>query len=249
MSPTELQACARNNFVATYVGLAAAADHVQVDTFAPYILCRSHHDVPLANFALRFDGVRDEDWDALTHLGSKQVSFRAYTMDGDSPSDAAKCLIQRGFIRHGQLRVFARMDAPATEPCPDLFEASSERERRAIADFMVKVFFENRPRTFYEDIAGATAKTPFRLFGYRISGRLAASVMIAETATELGLYNLCVHPKFRMQGIGAKLLDSMSCLAAERNLPLILQCAPRLVDWYSAKKFEQIANVESFCLK
>ena len=249
MTLPELQARARNNFVTTYIGLAQSARGVRIDTFDPFILCRSDEDVPLANFAVRFERVTERDWDALQNLGQKQVSFRAYTMDGDTPAGASAALMQRGFVRHGQLRVLARVPDCAQAADPRIVEAISPKDRREVTDFMVRVFFENRSKGFYDVISGATSASPFRLFATRFDGLMVGAVMITQTPTELGLYNLCVQSKSRLQGIGALMVEQMASLAHLQRLPLILQCAPRLKDWYQAKRFAQIANVESFCLK
>lgn len=243
----------RKNILATYLALAKAAGWAHVRRLSWGTFCTTHRRNSLHNFAMGFDLSRHPDSveSAIKSLVASCIerpTLRLFAMTGDKPENLSALLIQRGFRPHAELSMFVRKTPPA-ESVLRLESAASTSTRERVAEFMVSQFFSNRPLSARKLVVRSIANSALELMYLEIGERMVAAGMITEVDSCLGLYNLCVHPSQRNQGLGTQVIESLVQLAVGRGKPLVLQCAPDLATWYRARKFVECGKIQAFTLQ
>ncbi len=243
----DLRQVARENILATYLGLASSLSEAVLRFREPYTLISGPTDLSFCNFAAGFEVEKDLDghlgW--LSRYASETPGFWAFAMTGDTPDDLPERLEAQGFERR-QAMIQMVCPAPPLRLVSAMDEAVAQFDRREIARFMADQFFQRTSVDGRARIAAATAGSPHRLFSWRDGAGAASAVMVSCSAGALGLYNLCVRSDVQESGHGTDSVEFVKWLAAEKNLPVVLQCAADLVPWYQRRGFEPSGKIEAY---
>ena len=243
----DLEQAARENILATYLGLASSLTEAVLRFREPYTLISGPTDLSFCNFAAGFDLDQDVDkhlsW--LARYASETPGFWAFAMTGDSPVDLPSRLEEHGFERR-QAMIQMICPAPPMRLVAHLEEARAPFDRREIARFMADQFFSRTGDEGRARIATATAGSPHRLFGWKDAFGVASAVMVSTSPRALGLYNLCVRSDTREVGHGTDAVEFVKLMAAEAGKPVVLQCAPDLMPWYQRRGFEPSGRIEAY---
>ncbi|MBS1709575.1 MAG: GNAT family N-acetyltransferase [Armatimonadetes bacterium] len=238
---------ARENILATYLGLASSLTEAVLRFREPYTLVSGPTDLSFCNFAAGFEIDKDLEkhmvW--LANYAAETTGFWVFAMTGDEPSDLAALLEQAGFEKR-QAMTQMTCATPQLRLVPQMDEAMAPYDRRDIARFMADQFFHRTGDESRARIASATAGSPHRLFGHKDKGGVASAVMVSSTPAALGLYNLCVRPDVREVGHGSDAVEFVMSVAAQAGKPVVLQCAADLVPWYQRRGFEPTGRIEAY---
>lgn len=202
---------------------------------------RAAGDFPHAgcNFAVGIDWSLEEA-EACSLDAAPHPCFQLYELACSRGSEAA--LQASGWVRSYSLA--SLVGEPTTSGYACLRLAETVQERRAVAEFMAVQFLSGQPERTRQVIASATAADEcFRLLTLGSDGLMEGAVMLHESGGCIGLYNLCVAVSCRGQGVGRRIVDAVLELA---ELPVSLQCEPRLAGWYAESGFQNVGNVDAF---
>lgn len=246
-----LDAC-RENVIETYLGLAMASGGVFIRREPWATISTSEEQHSLHNFSLGMNLPAHPvseiaALEELVHLCVRRPSMRVFAMTGDRPAGFSSILSDRGFRAHPELVMLAR-DARASSVEFPLRTAQLPRDRQRIAEFMVSQFFFGQPAASRRRVMESTARSKFDLAYIGDHRRISAAVMLSRTPTSLGLYNLCVAPSQRNQGLGSQVVEAAMAVADDLQVPLVLQCAHDLAGWYRARKFYDSGNLQAYSL-
>jgi len=249
---TNLLAACRENVVETYLGLALATGGVSIRREPWATISTSEEVHSLHNFSLGIDlsahhASQSAALEELVQLCVRRPSMRVFSMTGDRPDTLTSQLLLRGFRGHPELAMLAR-EEPATSRDFILSTAHLPRERHRVAEFMVSQFFYGQPAASRRRVIESTTRSMFDLAYVGELRHPAAAVMLSRTANSLGLYNLCVAPSQRNQGLGSQVLEASMAVADDLHVPLVLQCARDLAGWYRARKFHDSGNLQAHSL-
>jgi len=243
----DLELAARENILATYLGLASSMTEALLRFREPYTLISGPTDLSFCNFAAGFDLDKDLDrhlsW--LAKYAAETPGFWVFAMTGDSPADLPARLEDHGFERR-QAMVQMICPAPPLRLVHHLDEARAPFDRREIARFMADQFFSRTGDEGRARIASATAGSTHRLYGWRDQRGVASAVMVSMSTAAYGLYNLCVRNDVRETGHGTDAVEFVKFLAAEGGKPVVLQCAGDLVPWYQRRGFQPSGRIEAY---
>lgn len=239
----------RENLLETYVGLARAVPGATIQAHENCLVANGPTDLSFCNFAAGFGPVENPqrrlDW--LTQVAAQTGAFWVFCMDGDQPSRLDSELIARGFIQRQSLDQLVL--GPRTqfdEAVETAEEAPNPALRAEICNFAVRLFFTRTPETAQRRIAEATAKSAHRLYQLRDKWGIAATMMLCESQSAVGLYNLCVRHDRRREGLASSLVVQASDIAADLHKPLVLQCDTSLTGWYERMGFEHFGTVDAY---
>lgn len=251
-SEEQLVRDARAGLLDTYLCLALAVPNTEVEWTEEMLLVQGPHDLAFCNFAaaLNFPS-RSRFEQSLARLSGLSHVQTLYHTSGDEPSDASLLLDELGWERRLDLIVMAwRPGEPkaATWWEPDREPAPSQDRlgRLAVAAFMTEMFFSSGHRDIKQSIVRATAASPHLLCAVEEESHMCGAVMISQHAETVGLYNLCVEHSRRRKGIGARLVRYCQEVAEERSVPLVLQCSPLLMGFYTQFGFRHIGSLQSW---
>ncbi|MCH8979715.1 MAG: GNAT family N-acetyltransferase [Armatimonadetes bacterium] len=244
----ELHRAFSANTLATYLGLVEPVNGTVVTKPMGFTLVRGPGPFSFCNFAAGFD-VAEADCDAVLHLLSQNCSdcpgLHVFVMSGDRPPDLPARLEAAGFEL--KLRL-ASMSWPPQEVAKDaaLAEVVEPEERRHVAEFMASQFFWRLPDEAREAISAATAASRHSLQSVGPPEDPVASVMLVPQPGTLGLYNLCVKPELRGQGVGRSVVRTIQHGATLSGRTVVLQCDKLLAPWYAQLGFEEAGDLFAF---
>jgi ribosomal protein S18 acetylase RimI-like enzyme len=236
---------ARRCLLATYESLASAVPETKFEEKYGWRLVLGPEDMSFCNCAGGFDLGAPDARRAVRELALKSIERPAlvvYSITGDQPETIPAVLEEEGFRTKHQLVQMALRPTPI-EPEADLKEAPNMILRRSIAMFMSTQFFSSSPREYRRKISQATAASNHRIFAYGHLHAPAGAVMTSESEESLGIFNLCVREGIRGEGLGTRMVKTLQAEAAEKGLPIILQCEAGLTNWYERLGFEKIGIV------
>ncbi len=250
MEHRPLSELVRTNALATYLGLVAAVEGSVVTRPLGFTLVRGPGFFSFCNFAAGFD-VADEDLPAAVDLLRAQAQdhfgFYVFHMTGDRPAGLEPALIDGGFEPRQTLAAMASMN-PGGVGVEGARLVASHDDRASVAGFMAKQFFWSMPPEARRAIAAATAASSHTVWCVGEPGDPKAAVMLVEQPDSVGLFNLCVKPELRRNGIGAALVRSVQNAAFTQSKPVVLQCSEDLVAWYEDLGFERVGVVHALTL-
>lgn len=238
----------RENLLATYCSLADGNELTTVVTEEGYTSAHGPVHLSFCNFAAGFD-------DTPGHLGRmialgerarRQSGLWVFVTDADRPVEINADLMAQGFVRR-QRQTQMVATAPMARPGVKLIPAETPEARQDTARFMADQFFLRTGPLGRRDIASATARSDRAL--WRCEGQgglLMGAVMMSESASAVGLYNLCIAPDRRGRGLGASIVATVQEFAADRGKPLVLQCDPPMEAWYARLGFADFGHVTAY---
>jgi ribosomal protein S18 acetylase RimI-like enzyme len=247
---TEDHRIASENLIETYFALGSACSSARVVQEQGFRLCTSAVDHPISNFAA------DLDLDAngaqrLSVLAAHHPSLHVYLLPGDRPKHAAELLRCAGFRPAHTLSQMVWRPRPAEVSLTalEMKEADTRRARDSVASFMAEQFFFTQKGSFRRRVTEATAgATHLKLLSFAERSKIVGAVMLCETKTTIGVYNLCVAASLRNRGWGSEIVRSAKHLASKAGNPLVLQCDANLEGWYRSLGFETAGVVEVYSL-
>jgi len=244
----ERAAVARANVVGTYVTLAAGLAETQVMQQPGWIQVRSPIPLTLCNFWIQFD-LQSDQFDHLANeilAATKDAqSFRLFIGEGDTPQDLAIRVSNLGMRLSNQLHQMVWTGAPPRTSV-ELHFATTADARYQVVRFMSEEFFRSQPRLFRDSVIQATVQSGLGLAYVGALREPEAAVMLTEFPESCGLYNLVVRPSLRRKGLGEAVVRAVQAYASQKECPLVLQTAPRLLGWYEKSDFLSAGDLKSF---
>lgn len=198
--------------------------------------------VPFCNFAIGFDGDR-EDARSLREMLRAYPMQRVFLMTGDQPTGLFEIVIGSGFAYGNRLSMMAH-DGDRLEG--EVLEPEKAADRLEAADFIGRSFFGGPDSQFKLWVVEATVRSGYDLWVIRSKGDIIAAAMTADEPGTLGLYNLCVLPSYRRQGIGSGIVRFLTKIADFSGKLFTLQCESALSEWYHALQFIKVGEVTSY---
>jgi GNAT superfamily N-acetyltransferase len=225
------------------IGSMAAGAKVRYDK--DHWSCRSTVGHPIGNFAIHFQGGLLPMKPVKEAL--RNATFRLYTLTGDTPRDLEGRLLSIGLRHRYELVGMAVESMPAAERC-QISAAGSAPEALEAARFIAATFFWRSNRIVREELAAIMAASypNHEFFWLRDRFGIAAAGTLTLDAEVIGLYNLCVRPDLRSQGIGTSVFAELIHLAAERAPHVALMCDPELVPWYAQRGCTPVGKLQAF---
>jgi predicted GNAT family N-acyltransferase len=234
---------AAQNLAETYLRLGLATPGAAELREPGFRGCLGQYDHPICNFAVNLDL---EPWSArrLADLARPREAFNVYILPGDRPGHVAELLERAGFERSYVLRQMAAAPSDVDSNL-ELHQVSQLQDRHAISQFMADQFFSNQPHLFRRRVVEATAHAEdLELWAYLRDGKPVAALMLSPHAGALGVYNVCVASRQRNRGYGSSLMRWALNEARRRDLPVVLQCDPRLESWYARQGFVGLGELD-----
>lgn len=246
----DLAACGRRNVAHTYVELARTVPGAKVERHYGFIAVTAPISLSFCNFALDFD-LRDRDpgrvMSALRQTMDRKEAFRAFHIPVQEDDPTADILVSAGWRRQHTLAQMAwRPESTTTDV--HLYPCTHPAERLEIAVFMVEQFFWRQSSAMRQAILDATIASGHEIYRVGHGDSIEAAVMASRLPDSLGLYNLCVRRNLRGRGLGGRVVKAIQALAADANLPVVLQCEATLEDWYAHHGMKIVGIVESYAL-
>jgi predicted GNAT family acetyltransferase len=238
------------NLLRTYFALGEASPGAKHHREPGFEYCTGPSDHPICNFAANLSLDRMVA-SRLFDVALDCRHFNVYSLDGDVPvsrEERQEFLTEAGFEKCYELTQMAW--APSNPPGELHIELVSGRGRRnEIASFMALQFFPKYSSAFRRRIIEATASAnSLELNGVYVYGQLVAASMLSEDESSIGLFNVCVHPAYRGQGLGRNLVAATQMLAYEKQKFVCLQCNESLITWYENQGFRTSGIVDVFGL-
>lgn len=113
--------------------------------------------------------------------------------------------------------------------------------------FMVEIFFANYSCERKNRLCVATGTAEgCEIYSMRDTSARAGAVMLHQSASAVGIYNLCVHPVCRGAGVGTQIVRQVQTEAARIGLPVILQCNSQLGGWYRRLGFRNVGYLDVY---
>lgn len=237
----------RENLVETYLGLARAVPNVTISYQDNCINVLGPKQFSFCNFVADFKPHHDHPtrlkW--ITNLAKSTPGFWVFCMDGDEPQGIDRDLEQHGFtLRQNLVQMVWEGKANPTAQLP---EAKNPQERLELSQFVSDIFFNNTPDQGKTAIAQATAASHHRLYSQQNAQQDTIGVlMLSETQSALGLYNLAVSPQYRRLGVGSNLVHFAKQRSQILKKPLIIQCGGHLRGWYARLGFQVFGSVRAY---
>lgn len=224
------------NLVETYLALAEAIGGTEVQRWREGAMARNPADLPSSNFVI--------SWSPSAHwYDEARRRFAGWTPKlcyrvgpiGDADEELWQA--------HA-LEMMESRDIDPDEPFT-LLEESLPNQRREVAAFMADAFLAGQSAERRKAIERATVlASRCRLFSLMESGRRIGAVMLHQTSSAMGLYNLCVATPRRGRGLGACIVRQVQSDACRANLPVVLQCRPELAPWYRRLGFRTVCRLD-----
>lgn len=230
----------------TYAALACAIGGTHVSEYEAYTLVENAQDHPVCNFAAKLDL---DPWSAgeLARIASAKPSTVVYRLPSDEPAHADELLLRAGFKETYRL-VMMGSSGRRSDSGIELVRLDAAQDRDPAAAFMCSQFFNRQPPEFRRLVQRATAHaTELELWQYSPVGKIAAAMLLCNDAA-LGLYNLCVDPSLRGNGIGTRMVDFFLDAAFLGDKWAVLQCESRLEPWYVAQGFAKLGEIAVYKL-
>jgi GNAT superfamily N-acetyltransferase len=235
------------NLIETYLALAKPMPDATIYRSDSFSYCIGDYPHPICNFGI----VTEPDPEAVreaARLGKERPFFNLYHPNAD-PSKAEP-FYRFGFdIAYRLVEMMAPPDPIGSST--ELVPAIGDSDRFHIASFMTDQFFSSHSHELRRRIAAATASASgLSLQTLSLLPDFpTAAVMLHEVGESLGLYNLCVQPAFRRQGNGQKVVEWVRSKAYQAGKPVVLQCDPRLQDWYERLGFDAVGDLEVWTIR
>jgi ribosomal protein S18 acetylase RimI-like enzyme len=185
----------------------------------------------------------------LEKLACRQPSTHAYVQLDRDFGYSAEVLGRANFCETHALDLLICNDFSEARANCEWTPANSAPDRERVAEFMSLQFFCRQGYEFRGHVIRATANAvQLDLACLSVRNRIAAAVMLSRDSGTLGIYNLCVAPRYRRQGFGTSLLRACLKFAEQENLAATLQCDPGLTTWYKRLGFRPIGRLGVFSL-
>lgn len=241
---------ARENLIETYWRLGLTVGDLTNHQQTPFRLLTSPRPLSVANMALDFQDrdpaqVRAHLHD-LREVAVRYPSFRVLSCDGD-PVDLVQFAPAVGMEVENRLHLLTA-SLPRQSDLT-LSEATESLDRVRIAEFMVDQFPHRRNPELRALIVRANSQAEHRLCYLGAPSHPQAALMLSETPSGVGLYNLCVAPKLRGKGLGSQLFCWAEKWASERTKPLVLQSFPQLLPFYERQGCVVVGEFRSLRLR
>lgn len=244
---SELAFAARQNLIYTYVTLASnvpgtkvrrGEEYTQTSSRAPLTICNMVIDCNFKPVVTREVGGQ------LQIAASESSSFRIFHITGDTPSNLSDQLAKFGFAPEYTLHLLT--SDGESRPVSGLELVVAAAARLEVIEFMVSMFFNRRDPVVMRHVLAANQASPFEIWRIPGRGRPSGAVMLVETEGTLGMYNLCVAPNRRGQGLGERILEFCLAQAHARGKKLTFQADHRVVSWYRERGAFEIGSVKTF---
>ena len=240
----------RENLLETYLGLAKAVPEATVSIRDNCIVARGPEDLSFCNFIAGFGPVENPaarlSW--IAEEASQHSSLWVFSIEGDQPYRIDKDLQARGFVQRQFLNQMILVDDTQLEkpPTVQIRIAESQATRVELCRFAARTFFTRTPDDVQNRIAEATANSKHQLYGMSDDKGPSVAMMLCESESCLGLYNLCVRSDWRRRGLGGEMVAFAKEKAHELNRPLVLQCDSSLIRWYENRGFHSFGTVRAY---
>lgn len=204
-----------------------------------FVIARSNSPHPILNFGF-VGGLTPYSAQELGNL-VEPGSANIYCLSTDERS--AELLQRNGFtIGFSMINMTAK---PLVEA--EMFGSAENPDRREVAEFMVRQFFQRRDAgyqsVFCDALAGAVglpivcAEERRKLVG--------AALLSPQVLDEpVGVFNFCVDARYQRKGLGTRLLSKVRAHSLES--PVCVQCAQNMVSWYGERAFSPTETVYAF---
>ncbi|MBL8049021.1 MAG: GNAT family N-acetyltransferase [Chthonomonas sp.] len=240
---------ARDNLRHTYVELARnvpgtsvhqRGQFTQTVSTAPLTICNMVIDcqIPEADVAQVVADFR--------LASGRSKAFRVFQASGDQPEDLGLWLMAEGFTLEYSLALMTRPADPDDVPAA-MRLVETDAERRTVIDFMVGTFFSRRDPALRRFVMEANLRSPFELWVCGSPGSPPeGAVMLVDRPESLGMYNLCVAPRRRREGVGSGILHFCQAQASARGKIFTFQADSRMVVWYRERGGIEIGSVKIY---
>ena len=247
MTAEEIQTAASETLLSTYFQLGLAIPNSTMIREEGFRACLGQFDHPICNFAA---GLNLDPWSAkqLRELAANKSAFNVYSLPGDTPRHLPELLYRCDF------RVSYRLVQMVAEPTgsthgPRVVASDSHTSRLDIARFMTEQFFNRQTESFRQRVAQATADAnSLELFELLTYERRAGAIMICQSESMMGLYNLCIASSQRGLGLGQQLTSWALSEAFKNGKIVTLQCDSRLQPWYANLGFRVTGMIDVYTL-
>lgn len=235
------------NLKRTYVSIGRAAKGSRVYEHEGYTICVTDDGHPVGNFAI-IDRCDDLEAKEIALYAGSPKTFHVYVTPEAYTNGSAAILAKKGFRLVHSLQTMWVDSEPERNPVKiDLVEAVSNR--REVAEYMADQFFTRRGSDIATGVAEATANSDLGLFEIRLAQDRIGVVMLCETPSTIGIYNLVVAPNLRGKGYGAMALKEIRTKGQNAGLAVTLQCEKSLVQWYMDNHFARFGELFVYVLE
>ncbi|MCX7801171.1 MAG: GNAT family N-acetyltransferase [Fimbriimonadales bacterium] len=224
------------NLVETYLALALALEGTEVRRWRGGAAARNPAELPSTSFVISWSASAGWYDEARRQFGgwTPKLCYRV------GPATGAEDELWQA----QSLEMMESRGVDPNEPFT-LLEDTLPSQREAAAAFMAEAFFAGQPSERREAIERATARAVrCRLYSLFESGRRIGAVMLHQTPSAMGLYNLCVAPPRRGRGLGAAIVRQVQSDACRAGLPVVLQCREELAPWYRRLGFRTVCRLD-----
>ncbi len=243
VNDTALTMAARQNLITTYMTMARATEGATISQEPGWVQSSSRERFAFAQFALGFEG--DEQAAArLRMVLTHQPWKRLFHITGDTMPGLLDIFEGAGYRQLYQLVELASEEEPVEGT--GRLRLAEDHEREWVADQMVDCFFNKQDRGFTSAVSESTLRCNCPLWLMENDGQPQCVAMTVVTPGTLGIYNVCVPQHLRRQGYGSQMVRALQRYAAQRGLLAVLQCDPRLAEWYQRMGFFFVGEVKSF---
>ncbi len=246
MTGLDLVRAAEKNLSCTYLEIARGISGTSIHRSAGFVAALNNFPHPICNFAVCEDRGALESRELLD-IARSRPAFNIYMPR--SVGDGAKIhlLAATDYDHVYTLAVMAGAGAGPREPAC-LRSAQSYAERIRVAKFMAEQFFGSQKSAVRAQIVEATASASgldlLELEPVNVRNAPSGSVMLNSDESVLGLYNLCVASVSRRRGIGSSIVAAVLEFAENAKKSVVLQCDPRLEQWYGGLGFQTVGSVD-----
>lgn len=230
----------RSHIAAVYLSLAEQARNARVVRTDRMWTVESAIDHPVGNLAIRLS-LSGEDVRNLARIARSNPNFRIHVLPGDRPFHLGAHLEQEGLRQVYELSILTIDERPRAEGvlvrCPD-------HEVPRLCDFIIENFLWTSPASLRAEVAEVCARAAnerTRFFKVDRGGQTVGAGCLIEESGLIGLYNICVSPSERGQGLGTKIVSDL-CAFAPEDRPVLLLSEQDLVSWYRSMGFREIGR-------
>lgn len=238
----------RENVIRTYLGMAKGLGGCRLVQGQAFKILESPMDLVLGNFVIEFDSDLEihrvvEFLHEVRENMRTKPSFRVFLCDGDRPEGLATGLLSAGMTLAYRVEQFFG-DFPGEE-CSRACLVEPQR-RPEVGEFMVETIHRMRPGDTREAIIRSIVHSPHEIWAYEANGCLLGAALLSESEHAVGLYNLCVLPEARQNGIGTEMVNHCLQAAYTRKKPLVLQANAQNGRWYERMGLKNSGKLEAY---
>lgn len=230
----------RSHIAAVYLSLAEQARSARVVRTDSMWTVESAIDHPVGNLAIRLS-VSNEDIRDLARIARSNPNFRVHVLPGDRPFSLGAHLENEGLRQVYELSILTIDERP---PAAGVLVRCPDTEVAHLCAFIIDNFLWTSPASLRAEVAAVCARAAnerTRFFRVDRGGQTVGAGCLIEASGVTGLYNICVSPGERGQGLGTKIVADL-CAFAPEDQPILLLSEQELVPWYRSMGFREIGR-------